>query len=110
MVPFRKDAFTEYMRESFIGNSQTSIMFCLNSTIKRSIDTANILRIGNICKKVSTNPSPLTFSTAGFISTHTDILENLNNTVSMWSKEFYGELDKAKIKRVRIVIRLLESF
>lgn len=41
---------------------------------------------------------------------HSDLLENIANTVSIWVKEFYGELDKSKVKRVRIVVKLLSIF
>lgn len=64
IIPFRKHIFTEYLRECLIGNSCTNIICCLSNTQKRANDTADILRIGNMCKKIMTNPKDVKNSVA----------------------------------------------
>ncbi|KAL4432989.1 hypothetical protein ABPG74_005362 [Tetrahymena malaccensis] len=109
IIPFRKHIFTEYLRESLIGNSQTSIICCLSNTQKRVNDTSNVLRLGNACKKIYTNPKETKYSLSQQQNIYNDILENIGNTISIWLKEFWGEIEKSKHKRLKIIFKILRN-
>lgn len=106
-VPFQKYVFTEFLKESVIGNSSTTVVCCLNGRMCRTRESGCSLRLAQSWSKLMTNPKEVRLSMSSLMKVYSDALENIGNTISMWVKEFWGFQDRGKLKRVRIVVNVL---